>query len=213
MRQSTAAMMVDCCVLRAGPPRSCDVAPSPPPPTPPAPSPPSPPSPPFAPALRPVDINGDGTNRRRTSSPCRPDDSDSDEGSPARRRNAARTASDFRSISSGDDARDATAMRPVGRPRRCLGGTMTTVPGTRWGGGDGDGSDGGDYRGGAERSGAGWGGSGRDGVVRRWCSLSLIEKIMMVSLTTRRACIFLSLAFGCPSLAKLDPSARRPARI
>ena len=118
-----------------------------------------------------------------------------------------------RSISSGDDARDATAMRPVGRPRRCLGGTMTTVPGTRWGGGDGDGSDGGDYRGGAERSGAGWGGSGRDGVVRRWCSLSLIEKIMMVSLTTRRACIFLSLAFGCPSLAKLDPSARRPARI
>ena len=69
------------------------------------------------------------------------------------------------------------------------------------------------WRGLSGRGGAGWGGSGRDGVVRRWCSLSLIEKIMMVSLTTRRACIFLSLAFGCPSLAKLDPSARRPARI
>ena len=30
MRQSTAAMMVDCCVLRTGPRRSCGVAPSPP---------------------------------------------------------------------------------------------------------------------------------------------------------------------------------------
>ena len=188
------------------------MAPPPPPPTvPPAPSPPSPPSPPFAPALRPVDINGDGTTRRRTSPPCRPDDSDSDEGSPARRRNAARTASDFRSISSGDDARNATAMRPVGRPRRCLGGTMTTVPGTRWGGGDGDGSDGGEYRGGAERSWVGrvWTRRRRSSVV----FVVVVEKIMMVSLTTRRACIFLSLAFGCPSLAKLDPSARRPARI
>ena len=76
MRQSTGAMMVDCCVLRV-PRRSCGVAPPPPrrppsPPPAPAPSPHSPPSPPFAPVLRPVDIDGDDTTRRRTPPPVPP---------------------------------------------------------------------------------------------------------------------------------------------
>ena len=71
--------------------------------------------------LRPVDIDGDDTTRRRTPPPVRrPDDGDGDEGSPARRRNAARTASNSHSILSGHDARDRppiTAAPPHNSPQ------------------------------------------------------------------------------------------------
>ena len=70
---------------------------------------------------------------------------------------------------------------------------------------------------GAGRSGAELGGAGLDAtasfVVGVLCALWLVEKIMMVHVDHAPRAFFLSLAFGCPPLAKLEPSARRPARI